>query len=234
MFSTKVRLKTKPIRVLLAEDHALVRAGICALLQRLSNVQVEVIAEAGEGQETLRLIKEKKPDIVLLDIAMPGLNGLEVADRVTKEFPEVRTIILSMYMNEEYVLRAIHVGAAGYLLKNAGIEELELAIKSVARGEVYLSPKVSRQVLENYMGSLAARKGHDKPEPFNYERLTARQREILQLIAEGCTTKEIANRLNVSIKTVDSHRTQLMERLNIHDIAGLVRYAIRTHLITLE
>jgi len=234
MFSAEIRLKAKPIRVLVAEDHTLVRAGICGLLQRLSSVQVEVVAEAGEGQETLHLIKEKKPDIVLLDIAMPGLNGLEVADRVAREFPEIRIIILSMYMNEEYVLRAIHVGASGYLLKNAGIDELELALKSVARGEVYLSPKISKQVLENYMGSLAARKGHDKPEPFNYERLTARQREILQLIAEGYTTKEIANKLNVSVKTVDTHRTQLMDRLNIHDIAGLVRYAIRTQVVRLE
>ena len=234
MFSAEIRLKAKPIRVLVAEDHTLVRAGICGLLQRLSSVQVEVVAEAGEGQETLHLIKEKKPDIVLLDIAMPGLNGLEIADRVAREFPEIRIIILSMYMNEEYVLRAIHVGASGYLLKNAGIDELELALKSVARGEVYLSPKISKQVLENYMGSLAARKGHDKPEPFNYERLTARQREILQLIAEGYTTKEIANKLNVSVKTVDTHRTQLMDRLNIHDIAGLVRYAIRTQVVRLE
>lgn len=231
MFSTEVRSRTKPIRVLVAEDHDLVRAGICSLLQRLSSVQVHVVAEAGEGYETLRLIKEKQPDIVLLDITMPGLNGLEIADRVTKEFPEVRTIILSMHMNEEYVLRAIHVGAAGYLLKNAGIEELELAIKSVARGEVYLTPKVSRQVLDNYMGRLGGRKGHDKPEPPIYEKLTARQREILQLIAEGYTTKEIANMLNVSIKTVDTHRTQLMERLNIHDIAGLVRYAIRSGIL---
>jgi DNA-binding NarL/FixJ family response regulator len=234
MFSTKVKSKTEPIRILVAEDHALVRAGICALLQRLNSVSVEVVAEAGDGHETLHLIKEKKPDIILLDISMPGLNGLEIADRVTKEFSEVRTIILSMYMNEEYVLRAIQVGVAGYLLKNAGIEELELAIKSVARGETYLSPKVSRQVLENYMGSLTVRKRPDKPGPFNYEKLTARQREILQLIAEGYTTKEIANKLNVSVKTVDTHRSQLMERLNIHDIAGLVRYAIRTHVVTLE
>ena len=234
MFPAEARLKAKPIRILVAEDHALVRAGICALLQRLKSVSVEIVAEAGDGQETLHLIKEKNPDIVLLDIAMPGLNGLEVANRVTKEFPEVRTIILSMYMNEEYVLRAIRVGAAGYLLKNAGIEELELAIKSVARGEVYLSPKISRQVLENYVGRLGGKKVPDNPEPFIYEKLTARQREILQLIAEGHTTKEIANKLNVSTKTVDTHRTQLMERLNIHDIAGLVRYAIRTQIITLE
>jgi DNA-binding NarL/FixJ family response regulator len=234
MFSAEVRLKTKPIRVLVAEDHALVRAGICGLLQRLSSVQVEVVADTGEGLETLHSIKEKKPDIVLLDIAMPGLNGLEIADRVTREFPEIRIIILSMYMNEEYVLRAIHVGASGYLLKNAGIDELELALKSVARGEVYLSPKISKQVLENYVRRLGDKNVSCKTEPFIYERLTSRQREILQLIAEGHTTKQIANRLNVSIKTVDTHRTQLMERLNIHDIAGLVRYAIRTQVVTLE
>jgi DNA-binding NarL/FixJ family response regulator len=224
-----MNIKTETIKVLLADDHALVRGGIISLLQRLSGIQV--IAEAGEGYETLRLIRENKPDIVLLDISMPGLNGLEITDQVTKEFPETRIIILSMHMNEEYVLQAIRVGAAGYLLKNSGIEELELAIKSVARGEMYLSPPVSRQVIMDYIKRLNSKAGHKKLKSELYEVLTPRQREILQLIAEGFTTKEIANKLRVSIKTVDTHRTQLMERLNIHDIAGLVRYAIRTGIL---
>jgi DNA-binding NarL/FixJ family response regulator len=225
-----MNIRTETIKVLLADDHALVRAGIISLLQRLSGIQV--IAEAGDGHETLRLIREKKPDIVLLDISMPGLNGLEITDRVNKEFPKIRIIVLSMHMNEEYVLHAIRVGASGYLLKNSGIEELELAIKSVARGEMYLSPPVSRQVIMDYIKRLNSKAGHKKPQSGLYEILTPRQREILQLIAEGSTTKEIANKLKVSIKTVDTHRTQLMERLDIHDIAGLVRYAIRTGILT--
>jgi DNA-binding NarL/FixJ family response regulator len=227
-----VNLNTETIKVLLADDHALVRAGIISLLQQLSGIQV--IAEAGDGHETLRLIKETSPDIVLLDISMPGLNGLEITDRVNKEFPKIRIIILSMHMNEEYVLHAIRVGAAGYLLKNSGIEELELAIKSVARGEMYLSPPVSRQVIMDYIKRFNSKTGHKKSKSELCEILTPRQREILQLIAEGSTTKEIANKLKVSIKTVDTHRTQLMERLDIHDIAGLVRYAIRMGILTTD
>jgi len=213
---------------MIVDDHNLVRAGFISLLKNLSGIQV--VAEAGEGYEALRLIKEKKPDIVLLDISMPGLNGLEVADRVNKEFPEVRIIFLSMYLNEEYVMQAIRSGAAGYLLKDSKTEELELAVRSVARGETYLSPPVSKQVIEDYINRL------DKTRPVKhesggYERLTPRQIEVVQLITEGCTTKEIAYRLNVSIKTVDAHRTQIMQRLDIHDIAGLVRYAIRMGIV---
>ena len=226
----QVSLKTETIKILLADDHALVRAGIRSLLQGLSGIQV--IAEAGEGHETLHLIKEKKPDIVLLDISMPGLNGLEITGQVTKKFPKVRIIILSMHMSEEYVLHAIRVGAAGYLLKNSGTEELELAIKSVARGEMYLSPPVSRQVITDYIERLNDKTRHKKSESGLCKILTPRQREILQLIAEGYTTKEIANKLNVSVKTVGTHRTQLMERLDIHNIAGLVRYTIRMGIIT--
>lgn len=219
---------TKPVRVMIVDDHNLVRAGFISLLKNLSGIHV--VAEAGEGYEALRLIKEKKPDIVLLDISMPGLNGLEVAERVNKEFPEVRIIFLSMYLNEEYVMQAIRNGAAGYLLKDSKTEELELAIRSVARGETYLSPPVSKQVIEDYINRL------DKTRPVKhesggYERLTPRQIEVVQLITEGCRTKEIAYRLNVSIKTVDAHRTQIMQRLDIHDIAGLVRYAIRMGIV---
>ena len=219
---------TKPVRIMIVDDHNLVRAGFISLLKNLSGIHV--VAEAGEGYEALRLIKEKKPDIVLLDISMPGLNGLEVAERVNKEFPEVRIIFLSMYLNEEYVMQAIRNGAAGYLLKDSKTEELELAIRSVARGETYLSPPVSKQVIEDYINRL------DKTRPVKhesggYERLTPRQIEVVQLITEGCRTKEIAYRLNVSIKTVDAHRTQIMQRLDIHDIAGLVRYAIRMGIV---
>jgi DNA-binding NarL/FixJ family response regulator len=219
----------KPIRVLLADDHALVRAGIRALLQNIDGI--EVVAEADDGREALRLIGINQPDVVLMDISMPGLNGLEAAAQLAREFPQVRVIILSMHANEEYVLQAIRSGAAGYLLKGARAPELELAVTSVARGETYLSPAASKHVVDGYIQQ--ARSGaetRDLDLPAT-ERLTPRQRQILQLIAEGHTTKQIAHTLNISVKTAEMHRTQLMERLDIHDVAGLVRYAIRIGLI---
>jgi len=212
----------KSIRVLLADDHTLVRAGFRALLQSLGDV--EIVAEAGDGNEALRLIEAHQPDVVLLDIAMPGLNGLEVAARVAQEFPSVRMIMLSMYANEEYVLQALRVGAAGYLLKDAGTSELELAVRAVARGDTYLSPPVSKPVIEDYVRRVSS-------QPGSLDRLTPRQREVLQLIARGYSTKEIAHTLNISVKTVETHRTQLMNQLDIHDVAGLVRYAIRVGLV---
>jgi DNA-binding NarL/FixJ family response regulator len=212
----------QPIRVLLADDHALVRAGFRALLQSIPDMQV--VAEASDGYEALRLVAEHQPSVVLMDIAMPGLNGLEAAARLAREFPHVRVIILSMHLSEEYVLQALHAGAAGYLLKDADAAELELALRAIVRGEVYLSPAVSKQVVADYIRRTGG-------ESTSLEGLTPRQREVLQLIAEGHTTKEIAQRLDVSVKTVDTHRTQLMERLDIHDVAGLVRYAIRMGLV---
>jgi len=216
-----------PIRVLLAEDHTLIRAGIRALLEHLAGVQV--VAEAGDGREALRLIEMHKPDVALVDIAMPGLNGLEVTARAAKDFPNVRVIILSMHANEEYVLQALRVGAGGYLLKDAGTSELELALRAVVHGETYLSPAVSKHVVADYVRRVGA-----EEQPRLLDQLTARQREVLQLIAEGRTTQEIANLLNVSVKTIETHRTQLMQRLDIHDIAGLVRYAIRMGIISCD
>lgn len=212
----------KSVRIVLADDHTLVRAGFRALLEDLPDV--EIVAEAGDGREALQLIAAHQPDIVLLDISMPGLNGLEVAGRITREFPHIRIIILSMHAGEEYVLRALRTGAAGYLLKDAGTSELDLALKAVSRGETYLSPAVSKHVIEQY--TRRVKSGHDP-----IDQLTQRQREILQLIAEGYTTKQIAQKLGISPKTVTTHRTDLMERLNIHDIAGLVRYALQSGLI---
>jgi DNA-binding NarL/FixJ family response regulator len=220
------------IRVLLADDHALVRAGIRSLLQNIG--EVEVVAEADDGREALKLIASLQPDIVLMDIAMPNLNGLEAATRVTKEFPNVRVIILSMHANEEYVLQSLRAGAAGYLLKGARAAELELAVASVARGETYLSPAASKHVIVDYVQRSAGDALSSQDERSPVERLTPRQREILQLIAEGHSTKEIAHTLNISVKTAETHRTQIMERLGIHDIAGLVRYAIRAGLIDPE
>jgi len=215
----------KPIRVVLVEDHALVRAGIRALLENLSGIQV--VGEAGNGRDGLRLIAIHQPDVVLMDIAMPGLNGLEAAARVAKDFPHTRVIMLSMYAHEEYVLRALRAGAAGYLLKDAGTTELELAFKVVMQGQVYLSPQVSKYVVSAYIQRTSG-------EQTSLDRLTPRQREILQLIAEGQTAKEIAYLLNLSVKTVETHRTAIMDRLGIHNIAGLTRYAIRMGLITME
>jgi len=212
----------KNIRVLLAEDHTLVRAGLCALVKSLEGV--EVVAEAGDGHQTLKMVKDHFPDLILMDIAMPGLNGLEATIRVAKEYPHVKVIILSMHANEEYVLQALSAGARGYLLKDSGTAELELAIRAVMKGETFLSPAVSRHVIDEYV----QRQG-DPQSPFHI--LTPRQREILQLIAEGLSTKDIARKLDLSIKTIDTHRTQLMDRLDIHEVAGLVRYAIRTGLV---
>lgn len=213
------------IRVIVVDDHSLVRSGLRALIQAFPGVRV--VGEAADGNAAFELVARNHPDIVLMDIAMPDLNGLEATTRVVRKFPHVRVLVLSMHAEEEYVGLALRAGAAGYLLKDASATELELAIRSVARGDTYLSPAAAKGVVADYL-----QRG---PEPVTArERLTSRQREILQLIAEGHTTKDIARRLGLSIKTVEAHRTQLMERLAIHDIAGLVRWAIRAGLVSPE
>lgn len=212
----------KPIRVLLVDDHQLVRAGIQALLRGLAGV--EVVAEASDGREAQRLIAVHRPDVVLMDIMMPGMNGLEATARIVKEHPGTRVIMLSVNATEEYVLQSLRAGAAGYLLKNITPAELETAIRAVARGERYLTTAVSRHVIDAYLERVG-------PESSSLDRLTPRQREVLQLVAEGATTKEIGRKLGVSVKTAEMHRSQLMEALGIHDVAGLVRYAIRMGVI---
>jgi DNA-binding NarL/FixJ family response regulator len=214
----------KSIRVLLAEDHTLVRAGLRALLRDLSEIQV--VAEAGDGREALRLIEVHRPDVILMDITMPGLNGLETTARVVSKFPGVGVIILSMHADEEYVLRALHLGAVGYLLKDADVVELQRAITTVACGKTYLSPAVSGLVVD-YVRQAGK-------ELTSLDLLTPRQREVLQLIAEGHTTKEIAQILEISQKTVETHRMNTMKRLGIYDVPGLVRYAIRVGLVSLH
>lgn len=215
-----------PIRILLADDHTLVRAGIRALLEKLTGI--EIMAEASNGRAVLGLLETSCPDMVLLDIMMPELNGIETAQYIIKHFPKTRVIILSMHANEEYVAQALHAGVAGYLLKDAATAELELAIRAVARGETYLSPPISKHVVDEYLHRVMPPTPSAPAIPNPFERLTPRQRQVLQLIAEGHTTQEIADTLTLSIKTVETHRVQLMERLGIHDLAGLVRYAIRT------
>jgi DNA-binding NarL/FixJ family response regulator len=214
-----------PIRVLLADDHVLVRAGIRMLLEKIPNV--EVVAEASTGRAALEFVKSKLPNLVLMDVAMAELGGLEALPRITKNFPGVKVIILSAHANEEYVIRALRNGAAGYMLKDAATAELDLAITSVGAGKIYLSPSISRTVINSYLERVG-----EILSPL--EEMTSRQREILQAIAEGRNTKEIAAELEISVKTVESHRLQLMERLNIHDVPGLVRYAIRSGLVSAE
>jgi DNA-binding NarL/FixJ family response regulator len=212
-------------RVLLADDHELVRAGIRSLLEKMT--EIEVVAETGNGREAIELTKKLLPDVILMDIAIPGLNGLEALARLTKELPAVKVIILSMYANEEYVLQALKAGARGYLVKDAAVAELDLAIRAVTRGETHLSSRISRRVIGSYLERLGN-------EASLREELTPRQREIIQLIAEGNSTKDIAFLLKVSVKTVEAHRAQVMARLGIHDVVGLVRYAMRVGLVPPE
>jgi DNA-binding NarL/FixJ family response regulator len=215
----------KKMRLMLADDHQLVRAGFRALLKQIP--AVEVVAEAADGREALDLFKKHRPDVVLIDIAMPKLNGLEAIGRITEEFPKAMVIVLSMHANQEYVVQAIQAGARGYLLKEDAASELKAAIKGVTNGELYLSPRISKHLTHGELERVGVR--YDP-----LAKLTPRQREILQLIAEGSNTKEIAFHLGVSVKTVEAHRTQLMQRLGINDIPSLVRQAMRSGLVPPE
>lgn len=215
----------KQIELLIADDHTLLRDGMRALLE--STERIKVVAEANDGIEVMELLKKHQPDIVLMDIGMPRMNGLDATKLITQNYSETRVLILSMHANEEYALRALRAGAAGYILKEARKQELLHAIETVAAGGTYLTPKVSRHVIDNYVQSVGSNKSP-------LEKLTPRQRETLKLIAEGRSNKEIASMLDLSIKTVETHRTQLMERLDIHDVAGLVRFAIKSGLTTVS
>lgn len=211
------------IRVTLVEDHTLVRAGLRSLLDATGNI--EVVAEADDGREALKVMKDVPTDVVVMDITMPGLNGMEATARIKKAFPEVKILMLSMYSSEEYVVQSLRYGASGYLVKDSAASELERAILAVARGERYLGGTKAKDRIERYIDA-----GKEIKDPL--DRLTPRQREILQLVVEGHKTREIAELLSVSVKTVETHRAQLMDRLGIHDVAGLVRYAVRIGLIS--
>ena len=214
----------KRIRVVIADDHGLVRAGFSSLLKEVPSLTV--VAEARNGREAIELLKKHQPDIVLLDLSMPELSGLEVLAH-SKEFPKTRVIVLSMHATEEYVVQARRRGALGYLIKDSAVEELEVAIHSVMKGESYLSPRISRHVVDDHLN-----KAGGKSNPFDL--LTSREREVVKLIAEGNNTKGIAFLLKISVKTVETHRGNLMKKLRINDVAGLVRYAMRAGLVPVE
>lgn len=213
----------KPLRLLLADDHTLVRAGLRALLDGMDGVTV--VAEADNGEQAVALAQALAPDVALLDITMPSLNGLQAAERILAQSPPPRVVILSMHAAEEYVNRALALGVSGYLLKDAATLELQAALEAVSAGQTYLSPRITSQLLESRLktGEGTARPG-----------LTARQLEVLRLLALGKSVKEIAYDLQLSAKTVETYRAQIMERLDLHDLASLVRYAIRTGLVSAE
>jgi DNA-binding NarL/FixJ family response regulator len=213
----------KPARLLLADDHTLVRAGVRKLLESMPDI--EVVGEADDGRKVLLMAEQLQPDLVLMDLSMPGLTGLEATARIVKAWPKMRVVVLSMHQNEEYVRQAMRNGARAYLLKDAAPHELELALKAVLCGQTYISSAVAK--------SVAGGNTHGGNElQSSAVQLTPRQTEVLRLVVEGLSSKEIARRLNVSVKTVDSHRTGMMKQLDIHEVTGLVRYAMRTGLIS--
>lgn len=212
-------------RILLADDHALVRAGIRVLLQSLPGI--DVIGETGDGQDALNLVRRDAPDAILLDVTLPGLNGLEVAARIARLDVPTRVLMLSMHASPEYAARAFAVGAAGYLNKDSAFDELATALDAVCAGRRYLC----RAIDPALVGEFERRAGSGGSE---LELLTPRQRQILQLVTEGLGTRQIAERLNLSHKTVETHRAQIMQRLGIHDVPGLVRFALRNGLLPPE
>lgn len=219
---------TKKIKVVVADDHTIVRKGLCAIL--VGESEIEVVGEAEDGREAIRKVEQLQPDVVVLDITMPILNGLEATRQLRKRFPKLKILILTMHDNEEYVFETLRAGASGYLVKRSAPSELISAIKAVHREGSYLSPAVSKKVIDEYV-----RVGPKKiKEDDEYGKLTEREREILQMVAEGRANREIAELLNISIKTVESHRAHLMDKLNIRNTAELTQYAIRKGLISIQ
>jgi two-component system response regulator NreC len=214
------------IKILLADDHRILREGLRSLIDGLPNM--EVIGEAANGREALHVAGQQGPDVVIMDVNMPDLNGIEATRLLMKELPTVKVVGLSMYSDKRFVDGLLRAGARGYILKSGAFEELANAVRTVMAGDIYLSPKVTGVVVENYVGILTT------GEPALQAVLTAREREVLQLLAEGRSSKEIASRLHVSEKTVHTHRQNIMEKLDIHSIAELTKYAIREGITSVE
>lgn len=214
------------LRIILADDHKIMREGLRTLLEKQDDFQI--IAEAGDGRTTVNLVEEHKPDLVVMDTVMPDLNGIEATRQIIAKHPDVKIIALSMYSDKQFVMEMLKAGASGYLLKEGAFKELVYAIQSVVDGYIYLSPKINTVLLKECV----LKPSEIKPSVFSV--LSNREREVLQLLAEGKPTKEIANALFVSVKTIETHRQQIMSKLNIHSIAGLTKYAIREGLTSTE
>lgn len=213
------------IRILLADDHTVVRDGLRALLEKQADMTV--VAEAGDGRESVRLAGEHTPDVVVMDIAMPNMNGIEATRRILEQNPACAVVILSMHQDESYVLRSLKAGAKGYLLKDSLRGDVVDAIRTVSRGRSYLTRKVSRILQEDYVRQMERRGVED-----SYDLLTSREREILQLVAEGKANKEVAALLNISLTTVETHRTHILQKLGLHSIPDLILYAVRKGIIS--
>lgn len=220
-----IKMTSHNHRILLVDDHCLMRAGMRALLEETPGL--EVVEECGDGLSALEYVRRSPPDIVLLDITLPGLNGLEVAAQLSRSHPQVKVLMLSMHSGPEYIARALNAGAAGYLLKDSAFDELAEAIETIYSGHTYVCKAVDRAVLERFVKGIANERS-------DLEVLTPRQRQTLQLIAEGRGPREIAASLNVSVKTVEAHRAQIMDRLGLHNVPSLVRFAIRCGLVNAE
>ncbi|HET9400625.1 MAG TPA: response regulator transcription factor [Candidatus Acidoferrales bacterium] len=215
----------KKVRILLADDHTVMRAGLRALLER--QPKLEVVGEAEDGRQTVDLASSLLPDVVVVDIAMPILNGMEATRQMVAKEPAISVVILSMYSDETYVMRALRAGARAYLLKDSAVGDLVHAIEAVTQGKSFFSPRISRILMDDYVRELEKRGSAD-----TYELLTTREREILQLVAEGRTNKEVATKLNISPYTAETHRRRILQKLNLHSSAELVLYAVRKGIIS--
>ena len=213
------------IRVLVADDHTIIRRGLRSLLEREEGF--EVVAEACDGRQTVEMAEAKQPDVVMLDIAMPRLNGIEAARQISSQLAKTRIVILSMHADESYVLKALKAGARGYLLKDSAESDIINAIRAVHEGKAFFSPEISRMLMEDYMRQLEQRGVDDR-----YELLSTREREVLQLLAEGKSSKEAATILDISLYTVETHRSHILQKLGLHSLAELILYAVRKGVIS--